>query len=60
MKGANIAWTDANDIQKLVELQNVQAKFEAAFTKANVSDLDTAVKESKDKSINAILDILGK
>lgn len=60
MKGADIAWTEANDIQKLVEVQNVQAKFEAAFTKANVSDLDTAVKNSKDKSLNAILDILGK
>jgi hypothetical protein len=60
MKGTDIAWTESNDIQKLQEVQGVQAKFEAAFTKPNVSEMDGFIKKSKDKSLNIVLDIISK
>ena len=60
MKGTDIAWTESYDIQKLQEVQGVQAKFEAAFTKPNVSEMDGFIKKSKDKSLNIVLDIISK
>lgn len=60
MKGADLSWTETVSIQKLLDVESIQAKFEQAVSNPEASQLDTDVKKSKDKSVNTVLNIISK
>lgn len=58
-KGIDLSWTsDENAAQKLQTIISNQEVFKKAMTGGNAKDLDNQVKKMKDKSLNAVLDVI--
>lgn len=57
-KGLNLAWMPGESIDKLLEAEIVQNAFISAISTGNLKEKNNAVKKSKDKTLNAILDII--
>ncbi len=57
-KGLNLAWMPGESTDKLLEAEIVQNAFISAISTGNLKEKDNAVKKSKDKTLNAILNII--
>ena len=57
-KGLNLAWMPGESNDKLLEAEIVQNAFISAMSTGNLKEKDNAVKKSKDKTLNAILNII--
>lgn len=58
MKGVDVSWTTEVSLQKLLDIQDTQKTFINALNSSAVHDLDNKIKNSKDKSLDNILNIL--
>lgn len=58
IKGADMAWSKDVSIEKLRSIQDTQHIFLKSLQSANVSEKDTAIKNTKDKGIDNILKII--
>ena len=58
MKGLDVSWTTEVSLQKLLDIQDTQKTFINALNSSAVHDLDNKIKNSKDKSLDNILNIL--
>ena len=57
-RGLNLAWMPGESTDKLLEAEIVQNAFISAMSTGNLKEKDNAVKKSKDKTLNAILNII--
>ena len=57
-KGLNLTWNPGDNTDKLIEVESIQDTFIRAMSTENLTEKDNAVKNNKDKSLNAILNIL--
>ena len=60
MKNVDLSWSETVNVQKLLDVESIQAKFEKAFSRPDAAQLDTEVKKSKDKTIETVLNIISK
>lgn len=60
MKTIDLTWTESADIQKLLDVENIQAKFEKAISRPDAAQLEKTVKKSKDKTLEKVLNIIGQ
>ncbi len=58
IESADLQWTGLDSNTKLNSILAIQDTFIKALSAPNVADLNKSIKKSKDKSINAILNIL--
>ena len=59
LKSLDFSWFPGADILKLKDVQKVQETFVSVVNNAQVNDIELQIKNSKDKSINTVLQIMG-